>query len=470
MKEPFQHPPLIHKLGQFGRREWLRIGMAAGIAGSFGFAPKPALSMGDLRQIQSPISGFGRAKTVIMLFHLGGPPQHETWDPKPLAPESIRGNFKPISTTVPGIQYCELMPLAARHAKDICVLRSCTTADNAHSSSGYWMLTGVPHQPLQTENAKVGFPNDHPSFGALIRHLRPDKPGVPSSITLPDHIWNTGGIPWPGQDGGFLGRLSDPWLVHCDPSKKDFEIAGLSFPEGIEPERIMDRAQLWETFAKRFPGHTPSQSRQMRDAFAMIRTGPIAKAFRIHEENEKTRERYGANRWGQSLLLTRRLVESGVPFIQVNWTRLPGDTDDSPAWDTHNNNAKRCKDHLLPISDLAFSALIEDLKIRGLLDSTFIVWTGEFGRSPKHNGGGGRDHWGHAFSGAICGAGVRGGQVIGSTDRQGAFVKDDPVSPQDLRATMLHAMGIGPETELMDPLQRPIPASRGIVIPKVFEG
>jgi hypothetical protein len=470
MKEPFKHPAMIQNFGQFGRRDWLRIGMAAGIAGSLGLSPKPGLSLGDLRQTQSPISGFGRAKTVIMLFHLGGPPQHETWDPKPLAPESIRGNFKPISTTVPGIQYSELMPLAARHAKDICVLRSCTTADNAHSSSGYWMLTGVPHQPLQTENAKVGFPNDHPSFGALIRHLRPDKPGVPSSITLPDHIWNTGGIPWPGQDGGFLGRLSDPWLVHCDPSKKDFEIAGLSLPDGIEPDRIMDRAQLWETLSSRFPGHTPPQSRQMRDAFAMIRTGPIAKAFRINEENEKTRERYGANRWGQSLLLTRRLVEAGVPFIQVNWTRLPGDTDDSPAWDTHNNNAKRCKDHLLPISDLAFSALIEDLKNRGLLDSTLVVWTGEFGRSPKHNGGGGRDHWGHAFSGAICGAGVRGGQVIGSTDRQGAFVKDDPVSPQDLRATMLHAMGIGPETELMDPLQRPIPACRGVVIPKVFEG
>lgn len=470
MNKPFQSLHRFSSGNHLGRREWLRMSTAAGIASSFGLGSKPAFARTDSLKDPSPIAGFGKAKTVIMLFHLGGPPQHETWDPKPNSPEAIRGEFKPISTSVPGIQYCELMPLAARHAKDICVLRSCTTADNAHSSSGYWMLTGVPHQPLQTENAKIGFPNDHPSFGALVRHLRSDKPGVPSSITLPEHIWNTGGIPWPGQDGGFLGRLSDPWLVHCDPSKKDFEIAGLSLPEGVEPERILNRAKLWETLASRFPGHTPSQSRQMRDAFAMIRTGPIAKAFRISEENEKARARYGANRWGQSLLLTRRLVEAGVPFIQVNWTRLPGDTDDSPAWDTHNKNAERCKNHLLPISDLAFSALIEDLKNRGLLDSTLIVWTGEFGRSPKHNGGGGRDHWGHAFSSAICGAGVRGGQVIGSTDRQGAFVKDDPVTPQDLRATMLHAMGISPSTEVMDPLQRPLPASRGDVIPRVFEG
>lgn len=470
MNKPFQSLHRFSSGNHLGRREWLRMSTAAGIASSFGLGSKPAFARTDSLKDPTPIAGFGKAKTVIMLFHLGGPPQHETWDPKPNSPEAIRGEFKPISTSVPGIQYCELMPLAARHAKDICVLRSCTTADNAHSSSGYWMLTGVPHQPLQTENAKIGFPNDHPSFGALVRHLRSDKPGVPSSITLPEHIWNTGGIPWPGQDGGFLGRLSDPWLVHCDPSKKDFEIAGLSLPEGVGPERILNRAKLWETLASRFPGHTPSQSRQMRDAFAMIRTGPIAKAFRISEENEKARARYGANRWGQSLLLTRRLVEAGVPFIQVNWTRLPGDTDDSPAWDTHNKNAERCKNHLLPISDLAFSALIEDLKNRGLLDSTLIVWTGEFGRSPKHNGGGGRDHWGHAFSSAICGAGVRGGQVIGSTDRQGAFVKDDPVTPQDLRATMLHAMGISPSTEVMDPLQRPLPASRGDVIPRVFEG
>lgn len=447
------------------RRDWLRLASAVGVGPALGHlaqsseGAKPSIPQG---------LGFGKAKSVIMLFHLGGPPQHETWDPKPTAPEAIRGEFKPISTTVPGIQYCELMPMAARHAQDICVLRSCTTADNAHSSSGYWMLTGVPHQPLQTENAKVGFPNDHPSFGALIRHLVPDRPGIPSSITLPDHIWNTGGIPWPGQGGGFLGRLNDPWLVHCDPSKLDFEIAGLSLPEGMAAERINDRAGLWETMQRRFSQAGLAQSRQMRDAFAMIRTGPIAKAFKIHEESEKTRERYGSNRWGQSLLLTRRLVEAGVPFIQANWTRLPGDKDDSPAWDTHNKNAERCKSHLLPIGDRAYSALLEDLKMRGLLDSTLVVWTGEFGRSPIHNGGGGRDHWGHAFSGSLCGGGVKGGQVIGSTDKQGAFVKDDPIAPQDLGATMLHAMGIASNTEILDTLQRPIPASRGRLLTKAF--
>jgi len=202
----------------------------------------------------------------------------------------------------------------------------------------------------------------------------------------------------------------------------------------------------------------------------MIRTGPIAKAFRIEEETPALRERYGQNRWGQSLLLARRLTEAHVPFIQVNWTRLPGDTDDSPAWDTHGKNDQRCKNHLLPISDQAFSALLDDLRDRGLLDSTMIVWTGEFGRTPRHNGNGGRDHWGHAFSGAICGAGIQGGQVIGTTDKIGAFVKDDPISPQDIHATMLHGLGIPIDTEVHDPLNRPLPITRGKVLTKAYTG
>ncbi len=459
------HPARSPRRTHLPRRDWLKIGFAAGLApyfGSNGLKASPSMEG----------NGFGKAKSVIFLFHLGGPPQHETWDPKPQAPAEVKGEFAPTATKIPGLHVSELMPQAARRMNDICVLRSCTTADNAHSSSGYWMLTGVPHIPMQTENAKVGFPNDHPSLGSAIRHVKPDRPGLPSSITIPEHIWNTGGIPWPGQDAGFLGRICDPWLVHCDPSKKGFSIGGLSLPEEVSIDRVGGRADLLsllESHISVIQG-TAAKARQTRDAFAMIRSGPIAKAFRIDEEPMALRERYGSNRWGQSLLLARRLVEAQVPFIQVNWTRMPGDTDDSPAWDTHARNGARCKDHLLPISDLAFSALLDDLKERGLLDSTMIVWTGEFGRSPRHNPNGGRDHWGHAFSSAICGAGIRGGQVLGATDKMGAFVKDDPIAPQDLHATILHGLGIPEDMEIHDPLNRPLPICRGKVLAKAYTG
>lgn len=445
------------------RRTWLKLGLGLGVG-----VPLVRPLLGDSSSTGG--RGFGQAKSVIVLFHLGGPPQHETWDPKPAAPAEIRGAFLPTATSVPGIQVCELMPETAKRVKDICIVRSCTTADNAHSSSGYWMLTGVPHIPMQTENAKVGFPNDHPSLGAMIRHVKPDRPGLPSSITLPEHIWNTGGIPWPGQDAGFLGRINDPWLVHCDPSKPGFSIGGLSLPDNLSPERMGSREGLLAHLETEFSAVTSPtpRKRHMRDAFAMVGTGPIAKAFRINEEPSALRERYGVNRWGQSLLLARRLVEAGVAFIQVNWTRMPGDTDDSPAWDTHARNDKRCKDHLLPISDWAYSALLDDLKQRGLLDSTLVVWTGEFGRTPRHNGNGGRDHWGHAFSSALAGGGIQGGQVIGMTDKTGAFVKDSPVAPQDLHATMLHGLGIEPEHEVRDPLQRPFPITRGSPLARSF--
>jgi hypothetical protein len=207
---------------------------------------------------------------------------------------------------------------------------------------------------------------------------------------------------------------------------------------------------------------------QSQQAFDLLRAGKARRAFEMKREPAALRERYGRNRWGQSLLLARRLVEAGVALVQVNWTRLPGDKDDSPAWDTHNKNADRLKNNLMPPMDLAYSALLEDLATRGLLDETLVVWMGEFGRSPKINGGGGRDHWGHVFSVALAGGGVRGGQVLGSSDRIGGHPRDGRTSPQDLTATVFHALGIRPDTEIHDALGRPIPVSRGQVIRGVF--
>jgi Protein of unknown function (DUF1501) len=223
------------------RREWLRVGGLSVCGLSL-----PALWRGQQASAASAEPSFGKAKACIVLFHLGGPPQHETWDPKPDTPPEIRGEFKPIASSVPGIQVGELMPRTARLAHHVCVLRAMSTDDNAHSSSGYWMLTGMPHQPTNTENAKVGAPNDWPCLAAMVQRLRAPRGGLPSSVVVPEHIWNTGMIPWPGQDGGFLGRSADPWLIHCHPDAADFQIPGASLPAEVPALRLQERLSLLE--------------------------------------------------------------------------------------------------------------------------------------------------------------------------------------------------------------------------------
>jgi hypothetical protein len=446
------------------RREWLRVG---GL-GAFG------LSLPTLLESRSQAAGAsrGKAKACIVLFHLGGPPQHDTWDPKDDAPVEIRGELKSIATNVLGIRVGELMPRTAHHLDRICVLRAMSTGDNAHSSSGYWMLTGVPHQPMNSENAKPGAPNDWPCLAAIIHRLRRGKSGLPPTITLPEHIWNTGMISWPGQDGGFLGRTADPWLIHCDPSAADFHIPGLSLPAHVPATRLNARLSLLEQVNRGLDAAERGEAiarfdHRSQQAFDLLRAGKARRAFDLEREPPSLRDRYGRNRWGQSVLLARLLIEAGVSLVQVNWTRMPGDTDDSPAWDTHNGNAKRLKNNLMPPMDLAYSALLEDLETRGLLDETLIVWMGEFGRSPKINGGGGRDHWGRVFSVALAGGGVRGGQVVGSSDKTGGLPRDGRVRPQDLTATVFHCLGHAPHTEIHDTLGRPLAISRGEIIRQV---
>jgi hypothetical protein len=452
------------------RREWLR----AGSLGAFG------LSLPSLLQARQTDTGsaaseraFGKAKACIVLFLMGGPPQHETWDPKPEAPLEIRGDLRPMATNVPGLMVGELMPRVARLADKICVLRAVSTDDNAHSSSGYWMLTGTPHQPLNTENSKPGAPNDAPCTGALVQHLRRGAGSLPVAVTLPEEIWNTGHIVWPGQTAGFLGRNADPWLLTCDPNGPDFQVPGLGLPAEVPPLRFQGRQSLLDQVNRHLDGversgalaryHTQSQQ-----AFDLLRSPRARKAFHLDQEAPGVRERYGRSRFGQSVLLARRLVEAGVSLVQVNWTRTASDSDVNPVWDTHTKNAERLKTALMPPMDQAYSALLEDLSARGMLEQTLVVWMGEFGRSPKINGGGGRDHWGHVYSVALAGGGVRGGQVLGSSDRIGGHPKDGRVQPQALTATVFHCLGYRPHTEIHDSLGRPLPISRGDVIQQAF--
>jgi hypothetical protein len=450
------------------RRDWLRVG---GL-GLFGLSLPALLPARTARA--APTGGtFGRARSCIVLFLMGGPPQHETWDPKPDAPAEIRGDLRPIASAVPGLMVGELMPRVAALADKVSVLRGVSTDDNAHSSSGYWMLTGTPHQPTNAENVTPGAPNDWPSFGGVVRHLRGDRGGLPGAVTLPEHIWNTGMIPWPGQDAGFLGRAADPWLIHCDPSAPDFQVPGLGLPAEVPPLRFRERESLLAQVNRHLDavergGVVRPYDAQAQQAFDLLRSPRARQAFDLEREAPAVRDRYGRNRFGQSVLLARRLVEAGVSLVQVNWTREKGGSDSNPVWDTHQKNTERLKTALMPPMDLAYSALLEDLEQRGLLDETLVVWCGEFGRSPKLNGAGGRDHWGHVFSVALAGGGVRGGVVYGASDRIGGHPREGRVQPQDLTATIFHCLGYEPDTQIHDRLARPVPISRGEVIRQAF--
>lgn len=446
------------------RREWLRIG---GLT-AFGLGMPQLLgaqaSAQPLPQL-SP-SSFGKARACIVLFMLGGPPQHETWDPKPAAPAEIRGELGSIRTATPGLHVGELMPRTARLTDRIAVLRAMATDDNAHSSSGYWMLTGYPHAPKNQENATPGAPNDWPCLAAVTRHLRGDRGSLPGAVRLPEEIWNTGHIVWPGQDAGWLGDAADPWLVTCDPSQPDYKVADIALQADVTVQRLAQRRELLEQMntGQRAMNASAAQSRWsglQSKAIELLQTDRAREAFALDRETDATRERYGRNRFGQSVLLARRLVEAGVSLVQVNWTRWATDSNVAPAWDNHAQNTQRLKTVLMPPMDLAYSALLEDLQQRGMLEETLVVWMGEFGRSPKHNAAGGRDHWGHVFSVALAGAGVQGGAVYGQSDRQGGYPIEGRVEPQDLTATIYHCLGYSPDTELHDRFGRPLTISKG---------
>jgi hypothetical protein len=365
------------------------------------------------------------------------------------------------------------MPMTAKLTNHIAVLRAMATDDNAHSASGYWMLTGNPHSPKNAENSLPGPPNDWPCMAAVVRHLKGDSGALPGAIRLPEEIWNTGRLLWPGQDSGWLGSHADPWLVRCDPNAKDFKIPDIALPADLTIEHFGQRRGFLEQLNRSLDKIQKDPSLQrwstwQNKAIELIRTKETQNAFAIEQESDATRDRYGRNRFGQSVLLARRLVESGVSLVQVNWTRGQDDPDNAPAWDTHAKNAERLKTVLMPPMDQAYSALLEDLLQRGMLDDTLVIWIGEFGRSPKHNAAGGRDHWGHVFSGALAGGGVQGGAVHGVSDRQGAYPLDGRVEPQDLTATVFHCLGFAPHTEIRDRLGRPLAISKGSPIEAIL--
>lgn len=441
----------IRLCDSLSRRELLRVGGLSAL----GLSLPALLQAREISTLGIPSTDktFGRARNLIFLYLQGGPPQHETFDPKPDAPLEIRGPFKPISTNIPGIQFCELLPRTAQMADKLAVVRSMSTDDNNHDSSGYWVITGYKYVG---PNSRTIQPTDWPYFGSIVKMLKPSEllPSL-STVWIPDIMRLNESVTPAGQTAGFLGGQWHPDRFIGDPSDPRYRVQGLEQSQ-LPAMRLKDRESLLKQVERHFRNVERGQTLQVYDkyqqqAFDLMTSTRARDAFAIQNEPEKLKDRYGRTQWGQSVLLARRLIEAGVRMVHVNWPREPGDNAvDNPLWDTHAQNADRVEDVLCPQFDVSFTALLEDLETRGLLDETLVIAIGEFGRTPSINANGGRDHWGPVFSFAMAGAGISGGQVYGASDAKGAYPARDRVQPGDLTATIFHLLGINPQQMFHD--------------------
>lgn len=445
--------------------------LKAGIASLFGLG-LPRLLQARSEGGTGPRKG---AKACIVLFMWGGPAHQDTWDLKPDAPEAYRGEFKPIPTTVPGLQVCEHLPLLAQRAHHLCVIRSMTHTDVNHTTATHLLLTGKPAPPGPLTD-------DWPNYGAVLAKLGRGRGPLPPYVSMMPVVPD--GAPRfveesHGQGAGILGPVFNPMRIDADASAPDYRVA--DFQPSEAPGRLQDRENLLRSLdggGLRWRGHAAveAMSAHYERAFNLLAKPEVARAFDLSREPARVRERYGMNRHGQSVLQARRLVEAGVPLVTVFWPN-DGITNVSVYWDTHNRNFLDLKTRLCPVADQAFSALLDDLKDRGMLDETLVVWTGEMGRTPKVGqsvpggagaGRDGRDHWGRVFTTVLAGGGVRGGVVYGASDRFAAEPSLNPVTPADLAATVYYLLGIDPQTEIHDRLGRPLILCDGRVIDAIL--
>ncbi len=412
--------------------------------------------------------GFGRAKRLIFMFMWGGPSHIDTFDMKPNAPAEIRGEFRPIATSASGIQICEHFQHLAPLMDRVAIIRSLTHDDPAHLSSAHTILTG--HLPPVNKSDDVP-PSDRdtPHIGAVLARLKSAPQGLPPFVTLPWIVSHPGapGGKAPGQHGGWLGRSYDSFLVDGDLAHPAWRIPALTLSDGIPLTRLEHRESLLREISRQQQGLEGAAASRLdfdqSKAIGLLSSREVRAAFDLSAETDATRDRYGRTMHGQAVLLARRLIERDVPVVSVNWHN-----DGQNFWDTHGNNFPRLKDTLIPQADKALSALLTDLTERGLLDDTIIAWVGEFGRKPNINKSAGREHHPFCYSGLLMGGGVRGGQIYGASDSTGAYPSDSPVNPRDFSATLMFALGIGPEEALPDRTGRPHALYGGLPIQAVF--
>lgn len=451
-------PRTRHKRLSLNRRAVLQAGFGgiAGLAGMGGLSGLPNAFAAEHR----------KAKACIFIFAWGGPSQLDTFDMKPNAPVEVRGEFSPIDTVVPGLQICEHFKLMSQRMDKVGLIRSLTHTDPAHLSSAHATLTGHL-APVVNSDADPPSEKDTPHLGAMLSQLTGDgrfqtrknrNASLPKFVTLPWkalHPAAPGGKA-PGQHGGWLGQLHDPFLLTGDPNHVDWKVPALTLSDGVSPDRLFARQQLLNSIQLQQQRFKRSASGQALDAnqsraLDLLASSNVRKAFDLHREPDNVRDRYGRNIHGQCVLLARRLIEHGVPMVSVNWHQ-----DHKNFWDTHGNNFNRLKNDLIPPSDRALAALLDDLSERGMLDETLICWVGEFGRKPQISpNNAGREHWPHSYFGLLAGGGIRGGSVYGSSDKIAAHPATNPVSPADYAATVLHSLGIPAETTLKDRTGRP---------------
>ncbi len=428
----------------------------------------------------------GKAKSCIFVFLSGGLAQHESFDMKPDAPESIRGDFKPIATRTPGLQICEHLPMLAERSELWALCRSLTHGSNDHSAAHHILLTGRSALPIGFD-PNVPKRSNHASIAAMIGHATTSRNNLPPAVILPERLVHSTGRVIPGQDAGEMGISNDPWLIDASPfhassygafpefsfdheqrgkpDERIFQAPQLTLPEGLGLREISGRLQLLETLQRqqenlmRF-SHT-AQFDQLRQSAVSLLTKPsVHRALNVKQADDKTIDRYGRNSFGWSLMMAKNLVEAGVNLVQVN-------LGNDESWDTHGNAFPHLKDRLLPPTDRALSALLDDLNSSGQLDETLVVVASEFGRTPKISllqqsyKLPGRDHWGAAQSVLLAGGGIRGGTVIGKTDAHGAYPSEQPVKPENFAATIYNALGIPSTAVWNDAQDRPHPIYHG---------
>ena len=410
------------------------------------------------------------AKAVIFLHQWGGPGQHETFDPKPDAPDNVRGWYKAGKTKIPGVIFGERIPKLAAMSDQFTVIRCLQHNMKNHNSAGYYSLTGVapPTDDQRLRDSVELFP----AYGSIVDKLAPTPKGTATFVSFP-HIIADGSIT-PGQHASFLGKGHNPLFVNQDPNKTDFKLPELTLPENLSVERLETRRDMLKLIDDQSELLEMSLVAQGLDAsyqkaVAMLTSPRFKQAFDLTKEDKKTRDAFGRTSYGQSCLLARRCVEAGAKFVNVYFARSIGGK--GQGWDYHGFKGEDVParlDELLPMTDQTLPALITDLQERGLYDDVMVVWVGEFGRTPKISSNGGRDHWPQCYSAVIAGGGAKKGFVYGASDKLGAYPTVGQARPEDLAATMFEALGIDPETEITDKLNRPLPIARGKAIREVF--